>query len=145
MPNLANLPEWNLTDLYPAPDSPAFASDMLKARELAAAFAAKWAGTLAGLPPAELAKAISEYESLSDLIGRIGSYAQLHYVGDTTDAARAKFYGDVSNGLTELSTQLLFFELELNKIDDADLAKGMTEPALAHWKPWIDNLRMERP
>jgi len=145
MTALANLPEWNLADLYPAPDSPAFAADMLKARDVVAAFAAKWAGKLAGLAPDELATAIADYDSLSDLIGRIGSYAQLHYVGDTTDSARAKFYGDVSNALTELSTQLLFFELELNKIDDAALGKAMTTPALAHWKPWIDNLRMEKP
>jgi oligoendopeptidase F len=142
---LANLPEWNLADLYPAPDSPAFTSDVAAARERCAAFAAKWAGKLASAAPADLARAISEYDGLSDLVGRIGSYAQLHYVGDTTDAARAKFYGDVSNTLTELSSQLLFFELELNKIDDKALATAMREPALAHYKPWLDNLRMEKP
>ncbi len=145
MTALVNLPEWNLADLYPAPDSPAFAADMTRAREVVAAFAAAWAGKLTDISAKDLAKAIAEYDALSDLIGRIGSYAQLHYVGDTTDSARAKFYGDVSNALTEISTQLLFFELELNKIDDAALTKSMTEPALAHWKPWIDNLRMEKP
>lgn len=142
---LADLPEWNLADLYPAPDSPAFAADVKAARERCSAFAAAWTGKLASSSPSELARAISEYDSLSDLVGRIGSYAQLHYVGDTTDPARAKFYGDVSNTLTELSSQLLFFELELNKIDDKALAIAMKEPALAHYKPWLDNLRMEKP
>ena len=144
-PALANLPEWNLADLYPAPDSPAFAADVATAKERCTAFAASWAGKLAGLAPADLARAIGEYEQISDLVGRMGSYAQLYYVGDTTDAARAKFYGDASNTLTELSSQLLFFELELNKIDDAALAAGMADAALAHYKPWLDNLRMEKP
>jgi oligoendopeptidase F len=143
--NTATLPEWNLTDLYPAPDSPALAADLQKARDITAAFAGNWAGKLTAANPKALAQAIGEYDALSDLVGRIGSYAQLHYVGDTTDAARGKFYGDTSNALTELSTQLLFFELELNKIDDASLSQAMAEPALAHWKPWLDNLRMEKP
>ena len=143
--NLAALPEWNLGDLYASPDSPALAADLKKAGGITAAFAKTWAGKLAGAAPRDLAKAIGEYDALSDLVGRIGSYAQLHYVGDTTDAARGKFYGDTSNALTELSTQLLFFELELNKIDDVALSKAMAEPALAHWKPWLDNLRMEKP
>ena len=82
---------------------------------------------------------------MSDLLGRTGSYAQLYYVGDTTDSARAKFYGDVNAKLTEISTQLLFFELELNRIDDKALAEKLKSKALAHYKPWIDNLLMEKP
>jgi oligoendopeptidase F len=143
--NSQTLPEWNLADLYPAPDSASFTADLKKAGAACKAFAAAWQGKLAGLAPKELARSIANYEQLSDLIGRIGSYAQLYYVGDTTDSARAKFYGDVSNTLTEYSTLLLFFELELNKIDDAALATAMAEPALAHYKPWLDNLRMEKP
>jgi oligoendopeptidase F len=144
-PKLADLPEWNLADLYASPDSKAFADDLARSAELAKEFAAAWRGRLSGLSGADLAKAIEGYEALSDLIGRVGSYAQLHYVGDTTDAVRAKFYGDVSDKLTAISTDLLFFELELNRIDDGALAEAMKVPSLAHYKPWIDNLRMEKP
>jgi oligoendopeptidase F len=145
MTALTNLPEWNLADLYPAPDSSAFKADVARAEAEAANFAATWAGKLVAANGAQLAVAIAQYDGLSDLIGRIGSFAQLYYVGDTTDSARAKFYGDVSATLTELSTQLLFFELELNRIDDGALAAALQVPALAHYKPWIDNLRMEKP
>jgi oligoendopeptidase F len=142
---LGNLPEWNLADLYDGPDAPGFASDLKKAEADSAAFAAKHKGKLAKSSGTELAEALKAYEELSDLIGRIGSYAQLYYVGDTTDAARAKFYGDTSAKITEISTLLLFFELELNRISDAALKKALKTPALAHYKPWIDNLRMEKP
>lgn len=144
-PNLGHLPEWNLADLYASPEAPEFAADMKKGEELAKAFAETYRGKLASLDGAALAQALREYEALSDLLGRTGSYAQLYYVGDTTDSNRGKFYGDVSARLTEISTLLLFFELELNRIEDAALAGKMAVPALAHYRPWIDNLRMEKP
>lgn len=142
---LKNLPEWNLADLYSGPDSALFKIDLAKAEKLAVQFASDYRGKVTGLDGAGLVKAISEYEKLSDLGGRIGSYAQLYYVGNTTDSARSKFYGDVNSKITEFSTQLLFFELELNHIEDAKLAEALKVPALAHYKPWLDNLRAEKP
>lgn len=143
--SLGPLPEWNLADLYAGPDAPEFAADMKTGERLAREFAETYRGKLAGLDGAGLARALKEYEALSDLLGRTGSYAQLYYVGDTTDSQRGKFYGDVSAKLTDISTLLLFFELELNRIDDAALEKAMQVPALAHYRPWIENLRMEKP
>ena len=145
MPALANLPIWNLDDLYDAPDSPKLSSDIAKSGDDCKNFAAAYQGKLASLSGDELATSLKAYETLSDLIGRIGSYAQLYYVGDTTNSARAKFFGDTSSALTELSTFLLFYELEFNLLDDVHLATAMKSSALAHYKPWIDNLRMEKP
>ncbi len=143
--NLGSLPEWNLADLYASPEDAKFAADMKAGEAKVQAFAAAYKGNLAGLSGDALAAAVADYEVISDLLGRVGSYAQLYYVGDTTDAARAKFYGDVNARLTDISTQLLFFELELNRIDDAALAAEMASAKLTHYKPWIDNLRMEKP
>jgi oligoendopeptidase F len=142
---LKDLPEWNLADLYDGPKVAAFAADMAKGELDARAFADRYQGKLSELSGAALGKAIKAYDDLSDLIGRVGSYAQLYYVGDTTDSDRAKFYGDVNNKITEISTLLLFFELELNQIDDAALAEKMKDKTLAHYKPWLDNLRFEKP
>jgi oligoendopeptidase F len=142
---LGNLPEWNLADLYAAPDAAAFKADMQKGEAEAKVFALKYKGKLAKLSGVDLAEALKAYEAISDLLGRTGSYAQLYYVGDTTDAARGKFYGDVNSKHTEISTQLLFFELELNRIDDAVLEKAMQVPGLDHYRPWIENLRKEKP
>ena len=142
---LGALPEWNLADLYPAPDSPALGRDIARADRETQSFAEKWRGRLADLSGAELATAIAGYEALSDLLGRIGSYASLHYVGDTTDPARQKFYGDINQRLNDLTTRLIFFELELNRIDDRHLERALAVPALAHYRPWLEDLRKERP
>ena len=47
--DLGNLPEWNLTDLYPGMDSPEYARDVKTSLEESAAFEAKYAGKLSGL------------------------------------------------------------------------------------------------
>ena len=73
------------------------------------------------------------------------SYAPLVYAGDTTDPKRAKFYGDVQERITTSSIHLLFFTLELNRIDDAVLEAALSDPALGHYRPWIEDVRKEKP
>ena len=85
------------------------------------------------------------YEALQDLIGRVMSYASLLYASDTSDAARAKFYGDANERVTELAGDLLFFELELNRIADATLEAAMARPALGRYRPWLEDIRKEKP
>ena len=62
-----------------------------------------------------MARTIGEYEALQDLLGRMMSFASLTYAGDTSDSARAKFYGDTQESVTDIAGELLFFELELNR------------------------------
>lgn len=147
---LGSLPEWDLTHLYPAIDSPAFAADVERALAEARRFAELYRGKLAALAAREdasaaLAEAVRTYEGLEDLVGKIMSYAGLVYSGDTTDPQRAKFYGDTQDKVTAISTELLFFGLELNRIDEALLAKAAAQAPLSHWKPWLEDLAKDKP
>ena len=92
-----------------------------------------------------LALAIEEFERVVELMGRLGSYAGLYYAGNQADPERAKFYGDVSEKLPAISTEIIFFDLELNQIDEAVMAQALKNPRLARYKPWIDNVRKEKP
>ncbi|MDE0922132.1 M3 family oligoendopeptidase [Aurantimonas coralicida] len=143
------LPEWNLSDLYPAMDSPELARDVERARADAEAFQERWRGRLEEAARAEdgnLAAAVASFEALEELLGRIISYAGLVYSGDTSDPARAKFYGDIQSVVTDISSRLLFFPLELNRIEDADMDAAMDrDPALAHYRPWLVDLRLDKP
>jgi oligoendopeptidase F len=146
--NLGDLPEWNLADLYPAHDAPELAADMARAATDAAAFEARYKGKLEEMAKrsgAELADALKEMEALEDLMGRIASYAGLFYAGDTTDPVRQKFYGDAQDKLTAASTHLIFFTLELNRIPDDVLDGAAKDPGLAHYRPWLDDIRKARP
>jgi oligoendopeptidase F len=144
---LGTMPEWNLADFYASPEAPEFKADLAKAKADAAAFKASHQGKLAGLAdtPAGLASAMMAYEALHDLLGRVGCYAQLLHVGDQADEALTKVYGDTSDALTAISSDLIFFELELNAIPDAALDAAVATDALKRWKPWFADLRREKP
>ena len=148
--NLGELPQWDLHDLYESGQSEKFRADLKLAREQAQAFASAYQGKLEELAreekgAAELLKAIEAYEALDDLLGRIGSYAQLHYVENTTDPERSKFYGDITQELNDIGTGLLFFELELNLIEDALMGRLVASEGLSRYRPWIEDLRREKP
>ena len=139
------LPAWNLDDLYPGPKSPELEADFAEAARAAQAFNARYAGTLAGIPGAELAGALVEYQRIEEIQGRLASYAQLSFSGDGTDPALGQFYQSVSERVTTISSDLLFFALELNRLDDATLEAKLRDPALSRWAPWLRDLRVFRP
>ncbi len=144
---LGPMPEWNLADLYQATDDPEVAGDLEAATRKAQQIKTDYQGQLLALAHdgGKLAEAVIAYEDLSDLLGRLGSYAGLLYAADQADPERAKFYGDMSEKLTAITSDLIFFELELNTIPDDILAKALEAPKLARYKPWLDDLRMEKP
>jgi oligoendopeptidase F len=150
VPDLGPLPEWNLSDLYRSIDAPEFKRDIERAETECVAFEKAYKGRLeelaAGAHPGQsLAEPVRRYEAMEDLLGRLLSYAMLVYTGNTADPNIAKFYGDVQERITAISLHLLFFALELNRVDDALIEQAMADPALGHYRPWIEDLRKEKP
>ncbi|WP_414600364.1 M3 family oligoendopeptidase [Brucella pseudogrignonensis] len=148
--DLGKLPEWNLADLYPSAESAELKADLEKAAKDAADFETRWKGKLgeeaAKANGGNFADAIKEYEGLSELMGRIASFAGLYYYGDTTDSKRMKLFGDVQQKLTDANTPLIFFSLEINRIDDDVLEKAMaSNPSIGHYRPWLEDLRLDKP
>jgi oligoendopeptidase F len=148
--DLGALPEWRLQDLYEGMDSASFAADFERAEREAKLFAEAYRGKLKELADRPdggetLAQAVRAYESLQDLTGRIMAYASLLYASDTSDPMIAKFHGDAQERVTALAGDLLFFELELNRIDDAKLNAAMKAPAFGHYRPWLEDIRKEKP
>jgi len=143
------LPSWKLEDLYPAMDSDEVRQDFELSLEDSVSFKKKYAGKLSDLAqknPAELGRAISAYEKIEERMGRLMSYAGLVYTGDTSDPAKAKFYGDAQEKITDASSPLLFFTLELNRIESAVLEKAMeADVGLGRYRPWIEDLTKDRP
>ena len=147
---LGSLPEWNLADLYGSPDAPELKTDLEASDRAATALQERYAGKLAALTDggkggAALAEAVRDFETLNDVLGRIVSYASLLYAAETSDPKRQKFYGDIQEKITAISSKLLFFPLELNRLDDAVLEAAMADAALGHYRPWLEDLRKEKP
>ena len=146
--DLGALPEWNLDDLFPGMDSVEYKEALAAAETDSEEFAKRYRNKLAEIAKDGdgLADAVKAFEELEDQLGRIMSYAGLIHAGDTSDPKRAKFFGDAQDKLTTASTHLLFFTLELNKIDDDILAAAMTNSrALGYYRPWLEDVRREKP
>ena len=142
---LGGLPEWDLSDLYPGRDSEALTRDLTTLAEEAESFRERYEGRLNTLSGAELGAAVEAYERLQEKIGRIMSYASLVHAGDLSDPQIGRFYQTMQERTNAVSTALLFFALELNRLDDADLDAKLADPRLAHYRPWLRDTRAFRP
>jgi len=142
---LGALPEWDLSDLYPGRDSPELTRALEGAGKEATEFAARYQGKLAALSGEALGQAVAAYERLRETLERVMSYASLVYAGDVSDSEIGRFYQMMQERVTDIGSTLLFFTLELNKLEDADLAAKLTSPALAHYAPWLRDVRVFRP
>jgi oligoendopeptidase F len=143
------LPRWDLADLYDGQDSLALERDLAEADRAAQAFSAAYAGRLDRLDAAGLVASIAEYERIDVLLGRAASYAGLLFAGDSEDGAIGRFYQSINERVTQISTRLIFFTLELNLLGEDHLAALRSDPeggpALARWQPFLRDLRVFRP
>jgi oligoendopeptidase F len=143
--NFGPLPEWDLGDLYPGRDSEALKRDLAASEADAAAFRARYEGKLVTLPGAALGGAVASYERLQETLGRIMSYAYLVYAGDMSDSEIGRFFQTLQERVNAITSGILFFTLEINRLGDAELAEKLTSPELAHYAPWLRDVRAFRP
>lgn len=138
------LPVWDLSDLYPGKNSAALKKDLAASEKSAKAFKTKYRGKLAKLSGKELAAALKAFEKIEDTLGRISSFAYLLYAENVTHEENVRFFQNTSEAINDIARELLFFTLELNKISDTELKKKLKDSALAHYAPWIRDVRAAR-
>ena len=144
--NLGDLPEWDLSDLYTSQDAPELEADLAFLEKECSAFAEDYQGKLADLNADEMLTCILRNEKISQVSGRIMSYAGLRYYQLTVDAERAQFMSNCQEKLTDFSTPLVFFTLELNRLEDDHLDALMAANSdLARYKPVLDRIRAMKP
>ena len=141
---LGNLPEWNLDDLYPGQDSPELKSAISGLEADAKLFQESFEGKVSALSGDDLGAAVAGFEAMQDVMGRIGSYAGLLYTTNIGDADIAQFYQGIQETLTDIGTHMLFFTLEINRIDDNELEAKLASSALDRYQPWVREVRMFR-
>ena len=144
--SLGNLPEWDLSDLYTGEDAPELKRDLDWLEQACASFASDFEGNLASLDAAGLLDCVLRNEKINQIAGRVMSFAGLRYYQLTTDAGRAKFMSDCQEKITNFTTPLVFFTLELNRLDDDHLGGLFDQnPDLARYKPIFDRIRAMKP
>ena len=143
---LGDLPEWDLTDLYASETAPELKRDLDWLEEACASFAADYEGKLASLDDKAMLDCVLRNERISTIAGRIMSFAGLRYYQLTTDAGRAKFMSDMQEKITNFTTPLVFFTLELNRLEDGHLEKLFAaNDDLARYAPVFERIRAMKP
>ena len=140
-----DLPVWDLSSLYPGMRSSELKQDLEKVAEKATSFEIKYKDNVSQLTGPQLAHSIIEYEKIEETLGRLMSFAQLIYAGDMLDSEISNFHQSIHEKVTEISSHLLFFNLELNSLADAELKDKLKSPELNHYYPWIRDLRVFQP
>ncbi|MFO0514657.1 MAG: M3 family oligoendopeptidase, partial [Rhodobacterales bacterium] len=143
---LGSLPDWDLSDLYTAPDAPEVARDMAWLKAACTGFAARYEGKLAALDAPALLDCVKAHEQIDITAGRLMSFAGLRYYQNTLDSDRAKFMADMQDKVTDYTAALVFFSLEFNRLEDHHLAGLLAANAeLARYRPVFDRMRAMRP
>ena len=140
-----DLPVWDLTDLYAGIESPDLKCDLETAESTADVFARDYMGKLATLDPDEFGGAIQGFEDLNELLSRIMSYAQLLFAANSEDGKVATFYQNMSERVTAVSAKTLFFELEINRLKEAEIEVFLSSAAVVRYKPWLEKVRVHEP
>jgi oligoendopeptidase F len=144
--SFGSLPDWDLTDLYPAPDAPDVARDLAAVETACVDFAATYEGKLAELDSEGLLACVRAYEEIERVGGRLMSYAGLRYYQNTMDSERAQFLQNLQEKVTDYTNSLVFFTLELNRLPDETLDALISANAdLARYAPVFERMRAMRP
>lgn len=148
--DLGDLPSWDLADLYSGNEADDLTKDLDWIYDTAQSFERRWKGKLSHACEHSdgdgLGQAVKDYEQIEEVMGRLGAYASLTYYSNTLDDSKAKFYGDMQSHLTNVSANLMFFALELNRLSDEQLKSAFDRDVLAaHYEPWIVDLRKDKP
>jgi oligoendopeptidase F len=137
--------EWNLDDLYAAPDDPQLAGDLETALRDAKAFRERYRGRIAELDAAGLNEATAESERIHSVVTRAQTYAELRYAADTSDESRGALAQRAREQGTAIETELLFFELEWVEVEDNRAEELLADPALAKYANVLRTERRYRP
>ncbi|MDX1710827.1 MAG: M3 family oligoendopeptidase, partial [Rhodovibrionaceae bacterium] len=101
-------------------------------------------GRLQELDGASLGEAVARYEAIEETLGRLMSFSFLLYAADMSDEEVGRFHQGIREKVTSISTQTLFFTLELNRLSDEELETKLAAPELARYGPWLRDLRALR-
>src|SRR5262249_20065338 len=76
----------------------------------------------------------------------VGAYAGLASSTARDDAAWAKFEADLRTRASQIAAESLFFTLEINQLEDAEIEAALgAHPPAARWRPWLRRVRLSRP
>ncbi|MGM9991237.1 MAG: M3 family oligoendopeptidase [Candidatus Bruticola sp.] len=137
------LPNWDLYDLYSSESDPKLEADLRSGEDMAKAFIEKWRSLLiSGQYTAEqLAQALNDYEQINVLLSLPSAYADLRFSVESQNETVGALKQRCTEKISSIFAELLFFELELGKIEDHRWDELKNAEVLAQYRHFIEELR----
>ena len=143
--NLGNLPEWDLNDLYTAPDAPELGDDLSWLEKECAAFATDYEGKLGTLNAEDMSLRDPQRKDIDDR-GADNVLCRSSVYQMTTDGERTKFLSDCQEKITNFTTPLVFFSLELNRLEDDHIEGLLSQNGeLGRYRRVFERMRAMKP
>ncbi len=136
---------WELGSLYSSAGAPEVQQDMFRCRELAEALSAEVAGKVANLDAVAINEVVKRLETIDVLLGRLGTFAFLHFITQTGDAAASALLQQVEELEAKVGKLTVFFRLEWNRLEDAEAQKRLRHPVLEHYAHYLQTMRQFAP
>lgn len=145
MPEMTSV-AWDLNDLFSGPDDPRVDENLDKLLECSRKFAQTYRGKInsESLNTQVLLSAIKEYEDIAQQMAKTGSYAALLFASDTSKPESGAFMQHVQERETEISLELMFFDLELMAVKPEIIDPLLDDKALEDYRHFIQAARLFR-
>ena len=140
-----NLPVWDLSEIYTDIKDPKIKTDLKKIKNSSDDFLRKWKGKIKDLNPSDFLSCIETYQEICENIHRIGTHSSLIFATNMEDAEISRYNSSVSDEFTEILSSLIFFTLELSKVDDKIIKDWMSDTNSNKWEPYLRVLRKRNP
>ena len=140
-----NLPVWDLTEIYTDIKDPKIKTDLKKIRDSSDKFVKKWKGKIKDLNPSDFLSCIETYQKICENLHKIGTHSSLIFATNMEDAEISRYNSSVSDEFTEIFSSLIFFTLELSKVNDVKIQNWMNDKNCSKWEPYLKVLRKRNP
>ena len=138
------LPSWDLSDLYSCDDDPQIKADITRGAQLAQWFERNWHELLVRhiYTPLQLVQALQEYEQLNVVLAKPAAYTSLRFAIESQNTKLAALNQYCNEQISNILSNLIFFELELGKLSEAEWSRLQTVPQLMQYRHFMEELRI---
>jgi oligoendopeptidase F len=136
---------WNLDDLYADAEDQSVVNDIDWCRQQGIDLAKIYQGKLASLSAARVYTLVNRLENLQTRLGKLSTFAFLNFTTQVDNARAGAFYQKIRELISDVETNLVFFELEWNELPADHVEPILEEHVLSDYRHYLSSMRRYRP
>ena len=131
---------WDLSVLYESRQDE-LVQDDLDLCQQEASLLAEFAGGLADLEPAKLARVVRRLERIAETLGRVATFAYLEFATNVKDEEAAAFLQEITEAYSRIGKETVYFDLEWSKMAAEAAAKFLDSAECQSYHHYLSSIR----